>query len=155
MKKVDSGVLNFELEDSNGKIVKLADYTGKYIVLYFYPKDDTPGCTAEACSFRDANDIMKNMGAEIIGVSKDSVESHQKFLSKFKLNFTLLSDPEKKLQEAFGVWQKKKFLGREYMGTARTTFILGPDAEILKEFENVKPKGHAEQVLEELKKHIK
>jgi peroxiredoxin Q/BCP len=155
MKKIDSGVLNFELADSNGKIVKLADFAGKYIVLYFYPKDNTPGCTAEACSFRDANQVMKDMGVEVIGVSKDSVESHQKFLEKFKLNFTLLSDPEKKLQEAFGVWQKKKFMGREYMGTARTTFILGPEGEIIKEYENVKVNGHAEEVLKELEKKIK
>jgi peroxiredoxin Q/BCP len=147
MKKIDLGVLNFELLDANDKIVRLADFAGKYIVLYFYPKDDTPGCTTEACSFRDANQVMKGMGVEVVGVSKDSVASHQKFLEKFKLNFTLLSDPEKKLQEAFGVWQKKKFMGREYMGTARTTFIIGPDGEILKKFENVKPKGHAQEVL--------
>lgn len=155
MKKVDSGVLNFELFDDKEKIVKLADFAGKYIVLYFYPKDDTPGCTTEACSFRDANEVMKEKGVVVIGVSKDSVKSHQKFLEKFKLNFTLLSDPEKKLQEAFGVWQKKKFMGREYMGTARTTFIIGPDGEILKKFENVKPKGHAQEVLNSLLTHIK
>ena len=98
MKKVDLGVLNFELFDDKEKIVKLADFAGKYIVLYFYPKDDTPGCTTEACSFRDANEVMKSMGVEVIGVSKDSTQSHKKFLEKFKLNFTLLSDPEKKLQ---------------------------------------------------------
>ena len=155
MKKVDLGVLNFELFDDKEKIVKLADFAGKYIVLYFYPKDDTPGCTTEACSFRDANEVMKSMGVEVIGVSKDSTQSHKKFLEKFKLNFTLLSDPEKKLQEAFGVWQKKKFMGREYMGTARTTFIIGPDGEILKKFEDVKPKGHAEEVLKVLTEIIK
>lgn len=155
MKKLLSGVLNIELDDSLGGKTKLADYKGKYIVLYFYPKDETPGCTVEACSFRDANNIMKQMGVEVVGVSKDAITSHLKFAEKHQLNFKLLSDPEKKLQEAFGVWQKKKFMGREYMGTARTTFIIGPDGEILKEFEKVKPNGHAEEVLNELTKLIK
>lgn len=155
MKKIDLGVLNYELEDSNGNKVRLSDFAGKYIVLYFYPKDNTPGCTTEACSFRDANEVMKKMGIEVIGVSKDSVSSHKNFLEKFKLNFLLLSDPEKKLQEAFGVWQKKRFLGKEYMGTERTTFIIGPDGEILKKFEKVKPNEHAEEVLKELETIIK
>jgi peroxiredoxin Q/BCP len=151
MKKIPLEALNIELADNTGRLVKLADYLGKYVVLYFYPKDDTPGCTAEACSFRDTNDEIRALGAEVIGVSKDDLKSHQRFTEKFKLKFTLLSDPEKKLQEAFGVWQKKKFMGKEYMGTLRTTFIIDPKGEVVREFENVKPVGHAEAVLQELK----
>lgn len=154
MKQLNKDTLSIKLQNQNNEMVSLADYLGKYIVLYFYPKDDTPGCTTEACSFRDANTELRDIGVETIGVSKDAVKSHIKFSEKYKLPFTLLSDPEHKLQDAFGVWQKKKFMGREYMGTARTTFIIDPEGKIVKQYENVKPKGHSEAVLADLKELI-
>lgn len=155
MNKLTKETLDIELQDKNGIPVKLSDFIGKYVVLYFYPKDDTPGCTLEACSFRDANDEIKAMGVEVLGVSKDDVKSHQKFSKKYHLNFNILSDPEKLLNQAFGVWQEKKFMGRKYMGTARTTFIINPSGEIVKEFQNVKPNGHSEEILEALKEILK
>src|SRR3989339_977685 len=114
------------LEDLNNKQVSLSNFEGKFVVLYFYPKDNTPGCTKEACSFRDYNKEIKKLGVEIIGVSKDSVTSHQKFQNEHNLNFILLSDSSHKLMEAFGVWSKKSFLGKTYMGTLRSTFIIDP-----------------------------
>ncbi len=140
------------LKDINEKDVTLKDYLGKYLVIYFYPKDNTPGCTTEACDFRDYNKDIKALGAEIIGISKDPIKSHKKFIDDHKLNFTLLSDEEHKLQEALDVWTLKKFMGKEYMGTQRSTFIVNPEGEIVKEFRNVKAIGHAEQVYNELKK---
>ena len=113
--------------DANGREIKAADFAGKKLVLYFYPKDNTPGCTAEACSFRDHYDTMREAGYEIVGVSKDSAASHTKFADKFQLPFTLIADTETTLNQAFGVWQKKKMAGREYMGTVRTTFIINEE----------------------------
>lgn len=142
---------DFSLPDQNGTVRSLADYGGKWLVLYFYPKDDTPGCTTEACSFRDEREAIADLGnAEIVGISKDSVKSHKKFLDKYHLNFTLLSDPEHKVIEAYDSWKAKKFMGREYIGTERNTFIINPDGMIAKEYRGVDPKTHAAQIIADL-----
>jgi peroxiredoxin Q/BCP len=133
---------DFTLQDQNGQSHSLADYKGKFVVLYFYPKDDTPGCTTEACSFRDGRDVIMEHGADVVGVSKDSVESHKKFAEKYGLNFTLLSDPEHKTIEAYGAWGM--------MGTKRMTFLIGPDGTIAREYPNVTPKEHALQIIRDL-----
>jgi peroxiredoxin Q/BCP len=140
---------DFTLPDINGNIHTLKEYTDKWIVLYFYPKDDTPGCTAEACSLRDARDTLAEMGAEIIGISKDDANSHEKFKAKYSLNFTLLTDTEGKVIEAYGAWGKKMY-GRE--GILRKTFIINPSGKIVKVYGRVTPMGHGEQVIEELKR---
>lgn len=122
---------DFTLPDQDGNLKALADYAGRWLVLYFYPKDDTPGCTTEACSFRDERDAIAEFGhAEVVGISKDSVKSHKKFADKQQLNFTLLSDPEHTAIEAYDSWKPKKFMGREYIGTERNTFIIAPDGKI-------------------------
>ena len=139
----------FTLPSSEGKEISLKDYKGKNrIVLYFYPKDDTPGCTVEACEFRDNIKKMQKSDAVVLGVSPDDLKSHDKFIEKFKLPFVLLSDADKKICEAYGVWVKKSMYGREYMGVARTTFIIGKDGKIEKIYEKVKPEGHAVEVLD-------
>ena len=143
---------DFELKDSEGITHKLSDYSGKSIVLYFYPKDDTPGCTKEACSFRDSYADFKKAGVTIIGISPDKVESHKKFKDKYSLPFTLLADPEHQVCKAFGVWGLKKSYGREYEGVYRTTFIIGPEGQIQRVFEKVKPSDHSQEVLRELGK---
>lgn len=140
----------FELLDNEENIHKLSDYRGQTIVVYFYPKDDTPGCTKEACSFRDAYADFKQAGVEILGISPDSEKSHSRFIQKYELPFTLLSDPDHKVCEAFGVWGLKKYMGREYEGVHRTTFIIGPDGHIKRVFENVKPADHSQEVLAEV-----
>lgn len=129
-----------------GKI-SLADFRGKNVVLYFYPKDDTPGCTKEACSFRDHFAELKKRGAVVLGVSPDPVKSHDKFVKKFELPFPLLADDEKKIVEAYGVWGQKSFMGRKYMGTHRVTFLIGPDGVIRKIWPKVKPDEHVAEVL--------
>jgi peroxiredoxin Q/BCP len=139
---------DFSLQDQDGKTWTLGDFRGKWLVLYFYPKDDTPGCTTEACSLRDARDTLAEMGAEVVGVSKDSVSSHEKFKAHHGLNFTLLSDPEGTTIEVYGAWGKKMF-GRE--GILRKTFIISPDGDIVKTFGRVTPLGHGEQVVNTLK----
>lgn len=142
---------NFELPDQDGKLHKLTDYAGRWLVVYFYPKDDTPGCTTEACSFRDARDAIAEYGnAYVIGISKDSVKNHKKFSEKHNLNFTLLSDESHETIEAFGAWQKKKFMGREYMGIMRNTYIVDPKGLIVKTYEGVNPKDHVGQILKDL-----
>ena len=142
----------FNLPASSGKQVALKDFKGKNrVVLYFYPKDDTPGCTVEACSFRDGIKKIESQGTVVLGISPDAVESHNKFIDKFKLPFILLSDEGKKVSTAYGVWVKKSMYGKEYMGVARTTFIIGKDGTIEKIYEKVKPEGHAEEVLDFLK----
>lgn len=138
----------FELFDKEGKLHKLSDYLGQTIVVYFYPKDDTPGCTKEACSFRDAYADFRTAGVEVIGISPDDQSSHAKFIDKFQLPFTLLSDPDHKVCEAFGVWGLKKMFGREYHGVLRTTFVINPEGTIKHVFENVKPADHSQEVLE-------
>ena len=133
--------------DANGREIKAADFAGKKLVLYFYPKDNTPGCTAEACSFRDHYDTMREAGYEIVGVSKDSAASHTKFADKFQLPFTLIADAETTLNQAFGVWQKKKMAGREYMGTVRTTFIINEEGIVEDIITKVDTKNSATQIL--------
>src|SRR5437868_6816068 len=143
---------DFKLASTDDKEVSLSEFKGKQaVVLYFYPKDDTPGCTAEACSFRDLQSLFNQNGAEILGVSPDSVKSHKKFREKFHLSFPLLADADHAVAEQYGVWQQKKFMGREYMGIARTTFVVGRDGTIKAVFPNVKVEGHADKVLDALK----
>lgn len=143
---------DFKLPDQNGKVHSLKDYKGKWLVLYFYPKDDTTGCTAEACSFRDERQSIANLDSvEIVGVSKDSVASHKKFADKYSLDFTLLSDPEHKVIEAYDSWGPKKFMGREFLGTHRNTFIIDPDGNIAKRYDGVDPKTHAQYIIKDLK----
>jgi thioredoxin-dependent peroxiredoxin len=137
----------FTVATSGGGKISLADYIGKNVILYFYPKDDTPGCTKEACAFRDYFGDFKKAGAVVFGVSPDSVKSHDKFLEKFKLPFTLLADEDKKIVEAYGVWGEKSFMGRKYLGVYRVTFLIGPDGKIKKIWPEVKPEEHAAEVL--------
>ena len=137
----------FTAPTNGGGRISLADFKGKHVVLYFYPRDDTPGCTKEACAFRDHFAAFKKKGAIVLGVSVDSVKSHDKFSDKFKLPFTLVSDEDKKIVEAYGVWGEKSFMGRKYKGTYRVTFLIGPDGRIKKIWPQVKPEQHAEEVL--------
>lgn len=141
----------FKLQDDAGKTVSLSDYKGKKVVLYFYPKDSTPGCTTEACDFRDNLNRLTKSGAVVFGISADSVESHRKFKEKQGLNFPLLSDPERKAIEAYGVWQEKSLYGRKFMGIVRSTFVLDGEGKVLKAFPRVKVSGHVDAVLEALK----
>lgn len=143
---------DFTLEDQDGTSRSLKDYGGKWLVLYFYPKDNTPGCTTEACNFRDERDAIAEFGnAEVVGVSKDSAASHKKFAEKHGLNFTLLSDPEHKIIKAYDSWKPLKFMGREYIGTQRNTFIIDPTGNIAKEYIGVNPAKHAAEIIADLK----
>ena len=143
---------NFTLPSTDDKDVSLSDFKGdKAVVLYFYPKDDTPGCTAEACSFRDLRSLFHENGAEILGVSPDTVKSHKKFQQKFHLTFPLLADADHAVADQYGVWQLKKYMGRQYMGIARTTFVIDKNGTIKAVFPNVKVEGHADKVLAALK----
>ncbi len=137
----------FELPDQQGKFHKLSDYQGKPLVIYFYPKDDTPGCTKEACAFRDATKEYERLGAQVLGVSPDSSASHQKFVDKYELPFPLLADTERAMCEAYGVWQEKNMYGKKSMGVVRSTFVIAPDGKIRKIFARVKVEGHSDQVL--------
>jgi peroxiredoxin Q/BCP len=151
MPKVGEPAPDFSLPSTEDRPIGLADYRGKQaVVLYFYPKDDTPGCTAEACAFRDLRSMFQSHGAEILGVSTDSVRSHKKFQDKYGLTFPLLSDTDHAIADQYGVWQQKKFMGREYMGIARTTFVIDPSGTIKAVFPNVKVEGHAQKVLDAL-----
>ena len=138
----------FSTTDGDGNKVSLKDYRGEKVVLYFYPKDDTPGCTKEACSFRDAFSDFKKRGIKVLGVSPDNEASHKKFAAKFKLPFTLLTDPDHKIADSYGVYGEKKFMGRTYMGVMRTTFLIDEQGKIKKIFAKVKPDEHAQEVLE-------
>jgi len=138
---------DFIAATNGGGKVSLADFKGKHVVLYFYPRDDTPGCTKEACAFRDEFAGFRKKGAVVLGVSVDSVKAHDKFARKFKLPFTLVSDEDKKIVEAYGVWAEKSFMGRKYLGTHRVTFLIGPDGRIKRIWPQVKPEEHAEEVL--------
>jgi peroxiredoxin Q/BCP len=142
---------DFELPSSSGKPLRLSSLRGKPVVLYFYPRDDTPGCTVEACSFRDNLPKFADLDAVVLGVSSDSVESHKKFIEKYSLNFTLLSDEGLKAHHLYGTWKEKVNYGRKYMGTERSTFVIGPDGRIKKMFRRVSPQGHEAQVLAALK----
>jgi peroxiredoxin Q/BCP len=139
---------DFSLTDQDGRKQALADFKGKWVVLYFYPKDDTPGCTVEACSLRDSRDDIAALGAEIIGISADDATSHEKFKAKHTLNFTLLSDPEMKAINAYGAWGKKMF-GKE--GILRRTFIIDPQGVVVKVYGRVTPLGHGEQIVAQLR----
>jgi len=138
---------DFTLADENGVEHKLSNYRGKPVLLYFYPKDDTKGCTTEACNFRDDYSDYENSGVVILGVSPDSSKSHLKFKTKYELPFTLLADEGHKVCELYEVWGLKKFMGREYEGVFRTTFLINPEGMIQKVFENVKPADHSKEVL--------
>ncbi|WP_144522539.1 thioredoxin-dependent thiol peroxidase [Bacillus pumilus] len=151
--EVGQQVPEIELTGDNGEKVKLSDFKGKHIVLYFYPKDMTPGCTTEACDFRDRHQSFAELDAVIIGVSPDSQDKHQKFKEKHDLPFLLLVDDEQKLSEAFGVWKLKKNFGKEYMGIERSTFLINKEGTLVKEWRKVKLKDHVEEALEELKSH--
>ena len=137
----------FSADTNGGGHVSLADFRGKPVILYFYPKDDTPGCTKEACAFRDQFAGFQKKGAIVLGVSPDPVKAHDKFVEKFKLPFTLLADVDKKIVTAYGVWGEKTFMGRKYMGTHRVTFLIGPDGRIQKIWPLVKPESHAAEIL--------
>lgn len=145
--KVGDPAPEFSAATNGGGKVSLADFKGKNVILYFYPKDDTPGCTKEACAFRDQFAEFTKNGAVVLGVSTDPVKAHDKFVEKYKLPFTLLADEEKKIVQAYGVWGEKSFLGKKYMGTHRVTFLIGPEGRIKKIWPKVKPEEHAEEVL--------
>lgn len=136
----------FSLPDQDGVIHTLEQYKGKKVLLYFYPKDDTPGCTTEACNFRDGYKAFQDLGLVILGVSADSIKSHKKFAEKYELPFPLLSDETKAVCEAYGVWGMKKFMGREYMGISRQSFLIDEQGKLSKIYEEVKAKEHAEEV---------
>ncbi len=150
MPKIGTKAPQFALPDQSGVEHSLKQYLGKWVILYFYPKDDTPGCTKEACSFRDSFAALKKAKIVVLGVSVDPVKKHAKFVEKYDLPFTLLSDEQKELVEAYGVWGKKKFMGREYMGTNRVTFLIDPKGVIVKVYENVKPDNHAQEILADI-----
>ncbi|GLB59837.1 thioredoxin-dependent thiol peroxidase [Cytobacillus sp. NCCP-133] len=145
---------DFELEASNGKKVKLSDYRGKNVVLYFYPKDMTPGCTTQACDFRDQHENFAGVNAVILGVSPDPLSRHEKFIEKHGLPFLLLADEEHKTAEDYGVWKLKRNFGKEYMGIERSTFIIDKDGKLVKEWRKVKVKGHVEEALEYIKGNL-
>lgn len=148
MPKEGSAAPAFSSTDANGKVVRLKDLRGQKVALYFYPKDDTPGCTKEACSFRDSFGEFKKRGITVLGVSPDSEASHKKFAAKYNLPFTLLADKDHAIADAYGVYGEKKFMGRTYMGVNRTTFLIDEKGKIKKIFEKVKPDEHASEVLE-------
>jgi thioredoxin-dependent peroxiredoxin len=147
MLKENSLAQDFTLLDETGVARSLTDYRGKDVVLYFYPKDDTPGCTAEACSFRDDYSAFEKTNVVILGVSADNPKSHKKFKEKYQLPFTLLSDETHEVCEKYGTWALKKMMGREYMGILRTTYLISKEGLIKKVFENVKPAGHSQEIL--------
>jgi thioredoxin-dependent peroxiredoxin len=142
---------DFTARTSGGKEVSLKDFAGRYVVLYFYPKDDTPGCTKEACGFRDQFAAFRKKKIEVLGVSTDSVKAHDKFVAKYNLPFTLLSDEDRRIVQAYGVWGEKSFMGRRYQGTFRVTFLIGPNGRIQKIWPEVKAATHAEEVLASLR----
>ena len=137
----------FTAATNEGGNISLSDFKGKNVILYFYPRDDTPGCTKEACAFRDEFAAFKRKGAVVLGVSTDAVKAHARFVEKYKLPFTLLADEDKKIVNAYGVWGEKSFLGRKYQGTHRVTFLIGPEGKIKKIWPAVKPAEHAKEVL--------
>lgn len=151
MLKVGDKAPAFTLKNEQDQDIKLSDFRGKKVVLYFYPKDNTPGCTKEACSFRDVYDDILESGAVVIGISKDSIKAHQKFKDKYQLPFYLLSDPDHKVIESYGVWQEKKMFGKVYMGIVRSTFIIDEEGKIEKIYPKVKPSEHGEEILKALR----
>lgn len=148
---IDQPAPAFSLSDQEGKVRSLADYLGKWVLLYFYPKDDTPGCTIEACTIRDQFKDFKKIGAVVLGVSTDSVASHKKFAAAYELPFTLLADEHKEVVGEYGVFGEKKFMGRTYMGTMRTSFLIDPEGIVRRVYEKVKPAEHAAEVVADLR----
>jgi thioredoxin-dependent peroxiredoxin len=146
---------SFSLPDQTGQVHDLSQYKGRWVLLYWYPKDDTPGCTREACSIRDHWADFKKLNAQVFGVSVDSVDSHQRFAQKYELPFTLLSDENKETAQAYKVWGEKTFMGKKYMGVSRMSFLIDPNGEIAKVYEKVKPDTHAQEVLDDLKEFLK
>ena len=144
-------VPSFELQDADGNTVKSSEFKGKKYVVYFYPRDFTPGCTIEADEFSKEYKKFQKIGTQIIGISTDDVASHKKFVEKMKIPYVLLSDPESEVSKKFGVWAKKQFMGKEYMGIIRSTFLVDEKGKVFKAYPSVKPKGHAEEVLAALK----
>ena len=142
---------DFELPDQRGTNQKLSDLLGMKVLIYFYPRDFTPGCTKEACSIRDVYSNFKKLKTKVLGISKDTIESHKKFADKYNLSFTLLADPDKKILEKYCVWQEKKFLGKIYMGIARTSFLIDEKGRIIKIYKKVNPLYHVQEVLNDLK----
>ena len=153
MLKINSKAPNFNLISTNGNSYSLKDSIGRYVVLYFYPKDDTPGCTIETNDFNKLLSKFKKLNCEVYGISKDNIKSHNKFKEKYKIKFDLLADDEIKIVKSYKVWAKKKFMGREFMGVVRSTFLIDPKGKIVKIWDNVKVKDHAQEVLDSLK-HI-
>ncbi len=143
---------NFTLIDQHGTMHTLAEYTGMYVLLYFYPKDDTPGCTTEACSFRDRLNELKAKNVQVLGVSVDDEQSHKKFAEKYQLNFPLLADTDKKVVTAYNVWKEKTLAGKTFMGIMRESFLINPEGNIIKHYENVKPETHVEEIIEDIEK---
>jgi peroxiredoxin Q/BCP len=141
----------FALTADNGEKVRLSEFKGRPVVIYFYPKDDTPGCTNEACAFRDQQKELRKLGAAVVGISADSVESHGKFRNKYGLNFPLLADVDHRVAEKYGAWREKNMYGKKSMGIVRSTFLIGPDGVIKKVWKSVKVDGHDEAVMEALK----
>lgn len=141
---------DFSLPDQHNKIHKLSDYKGTYVVLYFYPKDDTPGCTKEACNFRDSFHELEKRNIQILGVSKDSVASHKKFAEKYHLNFPLLSDESKEVITMYKAWGEKKFMGKTFEGILRKTYLISPSGEIMKVYEKVNPLTHAKEIIKDI-----
>ena len=147
MLQIGTKAPDFTLKDQNGNDVRLSDFAGKKVILYFYPKDNTSGCTKQACAFAQHDEALRGLNAVVIGVSKDSVRSHLGFAAKYNLPFTLLSDPELQVLQAYGVWQEKKMCGKVCMGVVRTTYIIDEDGTIVRVMEKVKPETNAEEIL--------
>lgn len=152
--QVNSAAPDFELPDQTNKKHKLSDFHGQWVLLYFYPKDNTPGCTKEACSLADSFPAFEKLNAKVLGVSTDSVESHKKFAHKYKLPFTLLADTDKKVVKLYGVWAEKSMFGKKYFGTKRTSFLIDPSGNINKIYKSVNPITHAEEVVNNLNQNI-
>lgn len=144
--------VDFSLPDQNGKIHKLSEYRGSWVILYFYPKDGTPGCTKEACGFRDSIQKLTSLGAIVLGVSKDSITSHKKFAEKYRLNFPILSDEEKKVIKAYHAWGEKKIIGKTFQGTTRITYLIDKTGKIVKTYPRVNPLIHASQIITDIQK---
>ncbi len=142
---------DFNLPDQDGNKHKLSDYKGQWVLVYFYPKDNTPGCTTEACALRDNFPAFKKLKTQVFGISADSEKSHKKFVDKYQLPFTLLADEDKKTAKKYGVWQEKSMFGVKYMGMLRNSYLINPDGKIAKIYEKVKPSAHAEEVLKDIK----
>ena len=149
--KVGSKAPAFTLPDQDGEVHSLKNYAGKWVLVYFYPKDDTPGCTKEACALRDTFPSFGKLKAKVFGVSADTVASHKKFAAKYKLPFTLLADTEKVMIEKYGVWAEKSMYGRKYMGIVRESFLINEEGKVIKHYQNVKPAVHADEVIADIR----